>query len=324
MILRYVVSILFFAAMVGSTTEEQKGFFSGMKRTMMTLQNPTLSTHLFTGSRNVCGKPGKGGERCVPFGKMAKSDFALSVLFLNCCRMCPEKFAQKLLLLDISIHIQKKLQRRFNKVVKKRHERKERRERRRSSADSSFVETEEQFDVNSLFYGDGDQITESLPCCDVCPEQFYAPEDYDDISDPIGDPPSSMFIETKMKEKMKEKVNENKKEKEKEKEKEKKEKEEEKEKEEKRSRRGTTARRTACARSAPRRSSGRATTFRPPRRAWGGSGSCGWRRSAAGRPRAAGRWRASAPRRRSARSSSRPGRRRKAPTSATFASTSPK
>ena len=210
------MSILFFAATVGSTTEKQKGFFSGMKRTMMTLQNPTLSTHLFTGSRNVCGKPGKGGERCVPFGKMAKSDFALSVLFLNCCRMCPEKFAQKLLLLDISIHIQKKLQRRFNKVVKKRgHGRKEKRKRRRSSADSTFVETEEQFDVNSLFYGDGDQITESLPCCDVCPEQFYAPEDYDDISDPIGDPPSSMFIETKMKEKMKEKVKEKKKEKEK-------------------------------------------------------------------------------------------------------------
>ena len=39
--------------------------------------------------------------------------------------------------------------------------------------------------ISNMFYADGDQITESLPCCNVCPEQFYTPEDYDDINDSV-------------------------------------------------------------------------------------------------------------------------------------------
>ena len=171
-----------------TTDSSSKGFFSGMKRSMQSLQNPALGANLFTGSRNVCGKPGKGGERCTPFGKFSKKDMALSVLFLKCCRMCPGQFAKKLSLLELPNHINQKVQSKFTNAFE-RHTGKKLKQ-------TIFLETktkEHGFVANAaskLFYADGDQITESLPCCNICPEQFYSPMDYDDISDPVTSDPS--------------------------------------------------------------------------------------------------------------------------------------
>jgi hypothetical protein len=159
-----------------------KGFFAGMKRSMSALQNPAISRSLFTGSRNVCGKPGKGGERCTPFGKFSRTDMAMSVLFLKCCRMCPSQFAQKLSLLELPSHIHRKVQQKFQAAHRQHSGQKE------SSFLESKVRERSRFvsgAISNMFYADGDQITESLPCCNVCPEQFYTPEDYDDINDSV-------------------------------------------------------------------------------------------------------------------------------------------
>ena len=173
-----------------TTDSSSKGFFSGMKRSMQSLQNPALGANLFTGSRNVCGKPGKGGERCTPFGKFSKKDMALSVLFLKCCRMCPGQFAQKLSLLELPNHINQKVQSKFTNAFERHTGKKLKQsiflETKTKTKEHGFVASA----ASKLFYADGDQITESLPCCNICPEQFYSPMDYDDISDPVTSDPS--------------------------------------------------------------------------------------------------------------------------------------
>jgi hypothetical protein len=219
-------------------TTSNAGFIDPIGAMKATMVNPFKKMNMFTGSRNICGRPGKGGEKCTPFGKFNKLEMAMTTLFMNCCRLCPQQFTDKLALLELPKPVQNTIQSRFDHVIYLRNQnRKKSANGRRTSSSASassstisqndarkqtpkmnlnsFIETKAKerqrggLKTNSkskitskatFIYADGDEMTESLPCCNVCPEQFYTPMDYDDITDPLAtdsddDPARSMFVE---------------------------------------------------------------------------------------------------------------------------------
>ena len=118
------------------------------------------------------GKGGKAGHTlCEPFGKFQLRDIASAASFLGCCRPCPEKFTEDLALLQLPVRVHDRIH---------------------AGATARFVEISGTQGFTP-FHADGDQVSESLPCCDVCPEQFFLPKDYDDISDSVS--PGARFIE---------------------------------------------------------------------------------------------------------------------------------
>ena len=226
----HVFAVLLLTGLPVIRSKKEHGFFDAMSGMTATIVNPIKKMNMGTGTRNICGRPGKGGERCTPFGKFNKMEMAMNVLFINCCRLCPASFSNKLALLQLPLSVHNQVQARFDHVL---HQRKINRAVSSSSSSASasassathnpktptplptasFLETKHHTRqrgklkhalkstttfsaLTNMLYADGDAITEALPCCNVCPEQFYSPMDYDDISDPVAaDSSDSAFLE---------------------------------------------------------------------------------------------------------------------------------
>jgi hypothetical protein len=147
-----------------------RGFFDSVTKNVKTMGKSMLGMSAQDSRR--CGKGGKAGHTlCEPFGKFQLRDIASAASFLGCCRPCPEKFGEDLALLQLPGHAYDRIH---------------------AAATERFAEIlgTQGF---TPFHADGDQVAESLPCCDICPEHFFLPMDYEDISDSVS--PGARFIE---------------------------------------------------------------------------------------------------------------------------------
>lgn len=137
-----------------------------------------------------CKPNGEGGKNCYPYEQYDM--YTTLKRMRGCCKPCTEKFVRELSLLEVSSTVKKEATKNF-------HTWKEAHNRRSNSIATllSFIEETQQAKTGSTLRKGypsmgmearagmslpGSDIHNLLPCCDVCVEEFFAPNDFDDLS----------------------------------------------------------------------------------------------------------------------------------------------
>ena len=169
-----------------------------------------------TPASELCGKSGKGGRYCWPMKRYPILGMKLSPFFIGCCQPCPEKMANDLSFLQLPKHVHAKAMERFSafhesfwstlahelgddslhsvpKSYRSRQSQDNQRKRSRNNPDNNpdpeSLSTMKRNDhrrkllgLVPALYGTGTQLQNMLKCCNICPEQFYSPADYEDTT----------------------------------------------------------------------------------------------------------------------------------------------
>jgi hypothetical protein len=165
----------------------------------------------------LCGKSGKGGRYCWPMKRYPILGMKMSPFFIGCCQPCPEKMANDLSFLQLPSHVHDKAMQRFQafhqsfwstlalelgddslRDIPRAYERSRGKgssrsssKRKRSAANAARAEVATQDNGHGrrkllglvpALYGTGAQLQGMLKCCNICPEQYYSPADYEDTT----------------------------------------------------------------------------------------------------------------------------------------------
>jgi hypothetical protein len=145
----------------------------------------------------ACKPNGEGGKNCFPIEKFPVKE--AKERMGQCCRPCQENFQNELSFLQLPKNVEKKAQNRYNAWSSFHHLNSHLHFNHKKIASIpakialtatpslAFVELNllnkrTNSPKKPAEMANGEQIQQMLPCCPVCPEEFYAPSDFADLS----------------------------------------------------------------------------------------------------------------------------------------------